>query len=396
MKSDAVFLLVFGVLQIGFIQAQPTQLEVDGPDQANAMAVKIRTTYQGIEEAYGMEARATSNSFGTAGNFIGSFRAINAYSSGGNAIEASAAQSYAVRAASATFPAGYFLCENKLWPDLIIGGTGNNNPGDDCRIGSDPNYVGSDLFLRTNDAIVFELDYNNDEEGQFEIRNSNANVIFKVDEVGKSQLNGAQSVAELNSNNTVSGSVLVLDNSTPSPFNDVGAINFRTFAATPGQIAYSSSNTMNFRVNNINPLMQLSNGANHITMSNGAKLTAGGMWMDVSTKLRKDLQGLVDQDQILNRILMLPIYHWNYKSESGFMHIGPTAEDFHDLFGYGPDNVSLSPSDLAGSAIAAVQTLHRQNTKLKSEVEELKTQLNFLCDHISKKAKRRIAKLEKP
>ena len=38
--------------------------------------------------------------------------------------------------------------------------------------------------------------------------------------------------------------------------------------------------------------MQLSNGANHIIMSNGAKLTSGGMWMDVSSRDKKNLDGL--------------------------------------------------------------------------------------------------------
>ena len=395
MKNDLIS-LVLVIFSTGMAHAQTPQLEVNGPDQANSMAVKIRTTYQGAEETYGLESRATSGSFGTAGNFIGSYRGIYAFSSGGNAIEASANQSYGIRASSAIFPAGYFLCENKLWPDLIIGGTGNNNPGDDCRIGSDPNYIGSDLFLRSNDAVVLELDYNNDEEGQFEIRNSDGNIILNVDEIGQAQLTGTQAVIELNTTNSINGSVLVLDNSSVTPFNLVGAINFRNGANTKGQISYSNVDEMSFTVNNINPFMLLGGLTNDITMSNGAKLTKGGMWMDVSSKLKKDISMRVNHDRTLEKVIKLPIYNWSYKTEPGVIHIGPTAEDFHDLFGCGNDNVSLSPSDLAGSAISAVQALHWQNMELKSEIEELKSQLKFLCDHISKKAKRRMANREKP
>ncbi|NNK75726.1 MAG: hypothetical protein HKP42_06645, partial [Maribacter sp.] len=58
---------------------------------------------------------------------------------------------------------------NGVNPDIILGGWGT---GDDGIISSDPSPLtpGSDIFLRSYDAVVVQLDYNNDENGQFEIR----------------------------------------------------------------------------------------------------------------------------------------------------------------------------------------------------------------------------------
>ncbi|MDN3491916.1 tail fiber domain-containing protein [Winogradskyella bathintestinalis] len=75
--------------------------------------------------------------------------------------------------------------------DLILGGTANTTAGDDGIISSDPDYAGSDIFIRSNDAVVIELDYDNDETGQFEIKAGDGSEIFEVDEGGNVYVNGS-------------------------------------------------------------------------------------------------------------------------------------------------------------------------------------------------------------
>lgn len=74
--------------------------------------------------------------------------------------------------------------------DLILGGTANSTAGDDGILSSDPDYAGSDIFLRSNDAVVIELDYDDNETGQFEIKNGAGNLVFDVYESGNATLAG--------------------------------------------------------------------------------------------------------------------------------------------------------------------------------------------------------------
>lgn len=219
--------------------------------------------------------------------------------------------------------------------------------------------------------------------------------LLKLSSSGTASLTSTQSVFELKTTNHVNGSVLILKNTSPSLFNYVGAINFNTISSTPGQIAYSSSNTLDFKVNSISPLMQLSNGANHIIMSNGAKLTSGGMWMDVSSRSKKNLEKHVQVTAILSALADLPIYQWRYKEEPGSLHFGPTSEEFRQIFGLGPDDQSLSPSDLAAVAIAAVQALREENKTLKEELLEMENafmELKTVC--LNKKRRKKLLKLK--
>jgi hypothetical protein len=79
---------------------------------------------------------------------------------------------------------------NGTAPDLILSGRGNTAAADDGIISSDPSFAGSDIFLRSNDAVVIELDYDDNETGQFEIKNGAGNLVFDVYESGNATLAG--------------------------------------------------------------------------------------------------------------------------------------------------------------------------------------------------------------
>ncbi|MBU1936948.1 hypothetical protein KKG05_06075, partial [bacterium] len=70
----------------------------------------------------------------------------------------------------------------------------------------------------------------------------------------------------------------------------------------------------------------------------------------------------------------LPIEEWNFKhQDSRNTHIGPMAQDFYRLFGYGDDDKSISTIDPDGIALAAIQELHKENQQLKKELNELRS-----------------------
>jgi hypothetical protein len=75
-------------------------------------------------------------------------------------------------------------------PDIILAGNSSANNEDDGIIISDPNYLGSDIFLKSNDDIVLELDDNDNEAGVFRIRNGGDTDVFTVNESGNVRVNG--------------------------------------------------------------------------------------------------------------------------------------------------------------------------------------------------------------
>ena len=76
----------------------------------------------------------------------------------------------------------------------------------------------------------------------------------------------------------------------------------------------------------------------------------------------------VSSDEVLDKVLQLPMLYWAYKSESDeIRHIGPMAQDFHETFGVGANDVTIATVDADGVALAAIQGLNR---KLEEELKE--------------------------
>jgi hypothetical protein len=75
-----------------------------------------------------------------------------------------------------------------LAADLVLGGIGSGGNDDDGRILSDPLYDSSDVYIISNDAIMLDLDNDNSEDGDLEIRNSDKDTILKASEHGNVHL----------------------------------------------------------------------------------------------------------------------------------------------------------------------------------------------------------------
>lgn len=134
-------------------------------------------------------------------------------------------------------------------------------------------------------------------------------------------------------------------------------------------------------------------GTANFTVQPDGDVLVGGAIVHSSSRTTKHDIVPVDDDVILSKLGRLDLAEWTYKRDvDGDRHLSPMAEDFYAAFGLGPDNKHVSPSDLAGVALAATKALKVQNDNLtrenqalredvatlRSELTEIKTSLSHL------------------
>jgi hypothetical protein len=79
---------------------------------------------------------------------------------------------------------------------------------------------------------------------------------------------------------------------------------------------------------------------------------------------------VVQPEEILKKLLALPIQHWRFTNEvEGIRHLGPTAQDFKAAFGLGTSDKTIGPVDENGVALVAIQGLNQKVDELKGELE---------------------------
>ncbi|WP_146151973.1 tail fiber domain-containing protein [Ahniella affigens] len=108
-------------------------------------------------------------------------------------------------------------------------------------------------------------------------------------------------------------------------------------------------------------------------------VTARGAITQLSSRTSKE--GFVDVDgrSVLERLAGLPIREWNYigRPETD-RHVGPVAEEFHQAFGLGQDERTISLSDMAGVALAAVKELNTELQRRDQQIAEQERRLRAL------------------
>jgi len=117
--------------------------------------------------------------------------------------------------------------------------------------------------------------------------------------------------------------------------------------------------------------------------SSGARLTAGGVWTNASSRSLKTAFEAIDPLAVLAKVADLPVQEWRYKVEdASTRHIGPVAEDFQRLFGLG-DGESIGTVDANGVALAAIQGLVQKMDQKDAEIAELRQELRSLKDSLT-------------
>jgi len=131
---------------------------------------------------------------------------------------------------------------------------------------------------------------------------------------------------------------------------------------------------------------------------NGNLTVSGTLSHGSSRSLKKEIEA-VDLNDILDRLLQIEIYTWQYKTDDDVTHLGPMAEEFGETFNLGADNKHIAPGDMAGIALAAIKALNdqvennnliirdleRENSEIKmqnAELTERLTQLEKLIESL--------------
>jgi hypothetical protein len=108
----------------------------------------------------------------------------------------------------------------------------------------------------------------------------------------------------------------------------------------------------------------------------------GGAWSTVSDRNAKENFTTVAAREILERVALLPLTTWNYKSqEKSIRHIGPMAQDFASAFHVGEDDRHITTVDESGVALAAIQGL---NQKLEEALKAKDAELKALQERFSR------------
>ena len=109
----------------------------------------------------------------------------------------------------------------------------------------------------------------------------------------------------------------------------------------------------------------------------------GGSGTLRSDRNKKENFAGVDVQEILTKVVALPIETWNYKDQNpACRHIGPMAQDFAVAFNVGEDNRFINTVDANGVVLAAIQALYKLLQEkdaaigtMRAELHELKQQM---------------------
>jgi hypothetical protein len=111
-------------------------------------------------------------------------------------------------------------------------------------------------------------------------------------------------------------------------------------------------------------------GGNEMAISKTGNMTISGTLTELSSREAKHRFADVDNQEILAKVLELPIKEWSYKDDrNSIRHVGPVAEDFHAAFGLNGNNTTgIAATDARGVTLAAIQGL---NEKLEAKNDEI-------------------------
>ncbi|MEN1727305.1 MAG: tail fiber domain-containing protein [Pseudomonadota bacterium] len=111
----------------------------------------------------------------------------------------------------------------------------------------------------------------------------------------------------------------------------------------------------------------------------GGDLRVDGAVYQLSSRAAKTNLTAMDAGRLLNLLASLDLFNWNYSSGSDQgRHFGPTAEEFHALFGLGESDRHISVADMAGVALGAAQALQQELTEKERELEDVRARLDRL------------------
>jgi len=258
----------------------------------------------------------------------------------------------------------YAMGSTNSKPDIILGANSVAALEDEGIISSDLNFNSSDIWLKSNDAVVVVLDQNDDEEGDFEIKaNNSPAVIFNVSEDGK----------------------VGISTSTPSTKLQIIGGTDASLADGSGYVVLGSENSVNMVLDE-NEIMIRDNGvaSNLFLQRDGGDVWVGNNVVHSSDRrLKKDINNL---SYGLGEILQLEpkTYYWKNRDQSK-KSLGLIAQDVQfiisEIVNRADDNMktlSISYTELIPVLIKAIQEqqqiIEGQNKKITAQINQNLTQ----------------------
>lgn len=139
---------------------------------------------------------------------------------------------------------------------------------------------------------------------------------------------------------------------------------------TPLILGTNSANRVHIAGNGNIGLNNVTNPLNPIQHSSGAALTAGGVWMNASSRaLKTGIRSLSSREALATLQNLQPV-QFRYKAEPGVNHVGFIAEDVPALVA-ASDRKTLSAMDVVAVLTKVVQEQQQTITELKEKVERL-------------------------
>ena len=158
--------------------------------------------------------------------------------------------------------------------------------------------------------------------------------------------------------------------STTTTMDCLGASNIVKVGADHGfSVDYSSQRTDGGGTRWV-AIGDTSPGATIVTW-NGAYLSDGGAWTNASDRALKTDFTRIDPQQVLAKVVAMPVTTWRYKSESYQRHLGPVAQDFYAAFHLGADDKHITTIDEGGVALAAIKGLDQQEQQDRARFQRL-------------------------
>ncbi|MDR3647001.1 MAG: tail fiber domain-containing protein [Candidatus Babeliales bacterium] len=203
---------------------------------------------------------------------------------------------------------------------------------------------------------------------------------------------GTSSTVAGGSQNTASGQQAIVAGGTQNTAS--GDFSFaagrRATAGFTGSFVWADSINTPFADTAINQFNIRATGGTNIysnaALSAGVTLAPGASaWVAVCDQNKKENFVDVDQIEVLNKLVSIPLKSWNYKAQdASIRHIGPMAQDFNPTFGFNETPLGISTLDFDGVALASIQGLYKLYEQSKVEINELKNEVNELKQIIQK------------
>jgi hypothetical protein len=184
-------------------------------------------------------------------------------------------------------------------------------------------------------------------------------------------INNGPTVVSMTDTNRPSFSQWLITNTV---FGDVDALSLRKNAAGAPNFTIFEDGNIRFTFN----------GTPNCTIKpNGDLFVRGSVLSNSDRNLKENIKP-VDPEEILTKVVQLPITTWNYNyDQDAIPHMGPMAQDFYQAFRLGVDDKTIASMDKDGVALAAIQGLNRKMESKDEKITELSENLKKQTEKIA-------------